>query len=421
MTTQTPQAPRPAWREAPYRRLLIGQGTSLLGDQVWLVVLAWLATGRVAPGLAGLVIAAPSIPRALLFLWAGATVDRRAPERVAVVCDVLRAAVFVIAAGLAWTAGAAQLTVLLAAVGLTVGIADAFFFPATAALRPRLLAEEQLAGGTSAYEIVSRTAMIAGPVLGGVLVGFSAVWLACAANAATFLVSAVCLAGLRPRSAPHATAPHRRTLGMVREGLAYLWSHHQLRALVAVLTAFNLAIAGALNMGGILVARHRGMGPTGAAALFTGFAAGAIAGALTLTLRRPKDRDDPMRWIGGAGLLQAIGIACIAFSGDAVQLAGASLLSGASSAIIGVLASTLVQQATDDRFRGRVNSVTGLVNYGVPPLALGLTGVLADWRGPTAALLVLAAAEAVAAATCLRREHRRHVRDRTDPAPRASH
>ena len=73
----------------------------MVGDQVWLVVLVWLAAAHSSPGVAGLVIGAASVPRALLLVVTGAYVDRHDPVRLALVSDVARAGVFVLAATVA--------------------------------------------------------------------------------------------------------------------------------------------------------------------------------------------------------------------------------------------------------------------------------------------------------------------------------
>jgi len=396
MTEIDGQSQRTAWQEPQFRRLLLGQGTSLVGDQVWLVVLVWLAAEHASPGIAGLVVGASSVPRALLLLFTGTYIDRHDPVRVAVACDVARAGIFVGAALISTLVGSAGTILLLTSVGITVGIGDAFFFPASAALRPRLLQISQLTSGTASYELTSRTAMLIGPPLGGLLMG-APLWAVFLINAASFGFSASCMAHLEARSKPYMTN-RRPTVAMTLDGLRYLWRESELRTLVFALLVFNVAIAGAINLGGVLVAREQRLGPMAVSVLFVSFAAGAIGAALVLG--RASQRSAPLATIGLAAIVQSLTIVGIGYSATTVFLGGFGFWAGGSSSVLGITASSHVQAMTEDSFRGRVNSVTALANYGLVPISLGLTGVMAGTWGVTRAMTVLAVMEAVAAVVC---------------------
>lgn len=383
----------------------------MVGDQVWLVVLVWLAAEHSSPGVAGLVIGAASIPRALLLVVAGAYVDRHDPVRLALVSDVGRAGVFVLAAIVAALGGSSGSPPLLAGVGLAVGVGDAFFFPASAALRPRLLKPAQLTSGTASYELASRTAMLIGPPLGGLMLG-APVWAVFLLNASSFGFSAACFARLRTpgRAFPPAPAPARRpAAAMTLDGMRYLWQDVQLRTLVVTLLVFNVALAGALDLGGVLVVRERGLEPVALSTLFASFAAGAIGTAMVMG--RVGHGSKPLSTIGLAAFAQAATIVGIGYSATTLTLGACGFLAGGSSSVLGITASAHVQARTADEFRGRVNSLTALANYGLVPISLGLTGVMAATWGTGRALVTLALAQAVAAATCLEVD-RRSGRDR---------
>src|SRR5690242_2023563 len=51
-------AVRPAYRERPFVRLLLGEGASTVGDQVWYVALSWAAVRSGGPASAGAIMTA---------------------------------------------------------------------------------------------------------------------------------------------------------------------------------------------------------------------------------------------------------------------------------------------------------------------------------------------------------------------------
>src|ERR1044071_3573491 len=69
-----------------FRLLWIGQGISLLADQLYMVALPWLVLQLTGSALAlGTVMALAGIPRALFVLVGGAFVDRFSPRSVMIV------------------------------------------------------------------------------------------------------------------------------------------------------------------------------------------------------------------------------------------------------------------------------------------------------------------------------------------------
>ncbi|MFC1990227.1 MFS transporter [Chloroflexota bacterium] len=82
-----------------FRLLLLGEFIFLLGTQIHLIVLAWLALHLTGSGLAlGSVLMATAIPQALFMLLGGALSDRFSLKRLMLVSNIARAA---IAAGIA--------------------------------------------------------------------------------------------------------------------------------------------------------------------------------------------------------------------------------------------------------------------------------------------------------------------------------
>src|SRR3954470_8958592 len=118
-----------------FRLLWTGEAVSSLGDQFALIALPWLALVLTGSALAlGSVLALMAVPRAALMVVGGAYTDRLSPRRVMLLSNAVRfAAVGLLGATV--VAGVAQLWMLYV-FALAFGIADAFFFPAVAAIVP---------------------------------------------------------------------------------------------------------------------------------------------------------------------------------------------------------------------------------------------------------------------------------------------
>jgi hypothetical protein len=88
-------------------------------------------------------------------------------------------------------------------------------------------------------------------------------------------------------------------------------------------------------------------------------------------------------------------------TGSLLVAALATTVVGLMSGPSGVLLTALTQTATDDAFRGRVGSVSTLLNLGITPLAMAALGVAVDAFGLVPAFAVSGAIELGAALLCL--------------------
>ncbi|NEB86240.1 MFS transporter, partial [Streptomyces anulatus] len=144
MTVTAVEAPeRPAHRDPNVLRWLGAYTASMVGDSIYFMALAWAAARTGSASGTGLVLAAGSIPRALLMLGGGVLADRLGPRRVVIGSDAARA---VLVLGLAAVLVLTAPTVgVLVAVALLFGAVDALFLPAVGALPARISPPGQLA------------------------------------------------------------------------------------------------------------------------------------------------------------------------------------------------------------------------------------------------------------------------------------
>ncbi|OLO33871.1 MFS transporter [Streptomyces sp. MNU77] len=399
MTVTAVEAPeRPAHRDPDVMRWLGAYTASMVGDSIYFMALAWAAARTGSASGTGLVLAAGSIPRALLMLGGGVLADRLGPRRVVIGSDAARA---VLVLGLAAVLVLTAPTVgVLVAVALLFGAVDALFLPAVGALPARISPPGQLARIQGLRGLAARGASIVGAPLGGVAVAAGGPVLAFATAGALFVLSLPLLLGLRtrPSAGPvrHGgkaagdqqewTVTEERTLTEERtvteerptarqdlvDGLRYIRRHPLLGPLMIVIGLSELGFVGPLNLGLILLSEQRGWGAAGMGWIVAGFASGAAGAALLIAVRGRVPRAGLVMCL--TVLVGATGIAAVAQIPSVPPAAATAAVVGLFIGLAGALCGALVQTVADPAYLGRVTSVSTLFTYALIPLSYPATG-----------------------------------------------
>ncbi|MFJ2433292.1 MFS transporter [Streptomyces anulatus] len=391
---------RPAHRDPDVLRWLGAYTASMVGDSIYFMALAWAAARTGSASGTGLVLAAGSIPRALLMLGGGVLADRLGPRRVVIGSDAARA---VLVLGLAAVLVLTAPTVgVLVAVALLFGAVDALFLPAVGALPPRISPPGQLARIQGLRGLAARGASIVGAPLGGVAVATGGPVLAFATAGALFALSLPLLLGLRIRPLPapvkhggtvagdageRAVAEERPTARQdLADGLRYIRRHPLLGPLMIVIGLSELGFVGPLNLGLILLSEQRGWGAAGMGWIVAGFASGAAGAALLIAVRGRVPRAGLVMCL--TVLVGATGIAAVAQIPSVPLAAATAAVVGLFIGLAGALCGALVQTVADPAYLGRVTSVSTLFTYALIPLSYPATGAaIALWgTGPVYAV-----------------------------------
>ncbi|MDX5576478.1 MFS transporter [Streptomyces griseus] len=404
---------RPAHRDPNVLRWLGAYTASMIGDSVYFMALAWAAARTGSASGTGLVLAAGSLPRALLMLGGGVLADRLGPRRVVIGSDAARALlVLSLAAVLVLTAPTVG---VLVAVALLFGVVDALFLPAVGALPPRISGPGQLARIQGLRALAARGSSIIGAPLGGVAVATGGPALAFAAAGVLFALSLPLLLRLRIRPLPEPTETSGEAPAAEKapnawhdlvDGLRYIRRHPLLGPLMLVIALSELGFVGPLNLGLILLSEQRGWGAAGMGWIVAGFAVGAAGSALVLAVRGRVPRAGTVMCL--MALVGATGIAALAQVPSVALAAAIAAFVGLTAGLAGALCGALVQTTADPAYLGRVTSVSTFFTYAIAPLSYPVTGAaVALWgTGPVFAVsaAVCAAGGAMGlAVTTLRR------------------
>src|SRR3954471_13772340 len=177
-------------RDRDFRLLWTGAPASLLGDGAFLVALAWqvYAMSGSVTGMSVVGIAM-TVPTIAFLLIGGVASDRFERRWLLVGADLLRAVALALLAGL--TIGGQIELWHMVVLSALYGTGSAFHAPAFDALVPEILAGEGLTQANALDQLMRPLALrLAGPALGGVLVGVAGAGGVFLVDCATFLMAA---------------------------------------------------------------------------------------------------------------------------------------------------------------------------------------------------------------------------------------
>jgi MFS family permease len=369
-----------------YRLLAGGVSVSLLGDGLFLVALAWqVYTISDAPTALATVGIAMTIPTMACLLIGGAVSDRVDRRLVMLAADTVRAVALAALAALAVT-GALMFWELLA-IAVIYGAATAFFNPASDALVPQLLPADALAQANSLDQLIRPLALrLAGPALGGLMVGAIGAGWTFGLDAASFAVSVAALIAMSPAPICAASPKQSGAAREIRAGLRYVRSHTWLWATLVTAAIAYLLFMGPTEVLLPFIVKHRFA--DGARDLGLIFAAGGL-GSLACAVA-----------IGQFGLPRSgLTFMYLAWTAATVAVAGYGLSTGLWGLMLasvlfntletaGTIAwATAKQRHVPGRLLGRVSSLDWLISIGLLPLSYALTGPVSTALGARQTLI----------------------------------
>jgi len=342
------------------------------GDAIFTIAFAWTAVQIASPAMAGLVVAAGTVPRAVVLLIGGAYADRKDARRLMVLFNALRVVVLITVA--IWCLAVQPTVAVLLVASIAFGLCDAFFEPAAGTMPRQLVAPADLPAYSALSQTLSRLGTMGGAAAGGFLVAAFGLAGSAGLNTLTYVVVIVFIVlWLRPRFAlPRASAGESVLRGVV-DGFRHLGRERATRTLVIALSGLNLAVGPAISIGLPLQAAARGWG-AGAVGVFEALVGGgAMIGALVVVRWRPRREA-----IGGfvALMVQGAGIVALGAGSPVVVGAGSfaiGLTAGFASAL---LSSTFAATAAPD-YLGRLGSILRLGDDCLMPAAMAVFGLIA--------------------------------------------
>ena len=342
-------------------------GTEVTGITLPLVVLALTHS----PATAGAVAAIRGAIYVLLAIPAGALVDRWDRRRVMVLANL----------GSALAMGSIPLAIVLK--GLTLahlyiagaleGACFVFANLARFAALTHVVTPAEYPAARAQTSMADNIALLLGPPLGGALYQLAGAGLALVLDACSYLVNAVSVFFITV-PLQETAARDTTTLGTeIRSAIAWLWRQPTLRHL-NLLFAGRTAIASGLYLLIVVVARQEGAPSAMIGLIFAAGALGGLAGAVVAGRLHRRYRMQTillattgLTWLLVSGYLGARHVVVLAVLTAAVYAVGP---------VFEVTVASYTATIVPDAMRGRITSLTRLVELGAYSLGLVVTGAL---------------------------------------------
>ena len=334
-------------------------------------------------------LAALSSRRFLLFAFpAGVWVDRLPRRPILILADLGRAL------ALASIPVAAVFDVVtiwqLYGVGFAVGTLTVAFDVAYQPYLPALVRRDQLVEGNAKLELSRSVAGIGGPGLGGILVAALTAPFAVAADAISFVVSALLLRRIRtvePQPERTEQPSLRREL---LEGLRYLFGDPRWRAFVGYVATINFLSSGLVfSILLVFAVRELGLSAAEIGLIFAVSNAGAVVAAVSAGRIAKRVGVGPTLILAGILTGAPLLLLPLATSEHAIPLLLGPLVFEAFAIVLfNVTGISYVQAVVPDRMLGRMTASRRFVVWGTIPLGSLTGGVLASTIGLRETILV---------------------------------
>ncbi|HWC99863.1 MAG TPA: MFS transporter [Candidatus Sulfopaludibacter sp.] len=330
----------------------------------------------------GLVGLAQFLPGIFLFLLAGHTADRLPRQRILQSCYLAFSVCSL--ALLALTARGLHDAWPIYAVLLGNGVVRAFNGPAGQAFLPLLVPGEHFQNAVAWSSSVFMSATIIGPMIGGLLYGFTGNPMPVYGCSAVFTIVGLVLVS-RLRIPPVERARKAVTVELVLGGLRYIWENKLILGAIS-LDLFAVLLGGAVALLPVYAKNILHTGTAGLGILRGAPGIGALVTSIAVAHR-------PLRRHAGAAMLWCVagfGVFTVVFGLS--RNVGLSLVAlvmvGACDMVSVIVRQTMVQLHTPDEMRGRVSAVNMLFVGASNELGQFESGVTGQWFGPVTAVVL---------------------------------
>ena len=353
-----------------------------IGSQLTTVALAWqiyeITGSPLQLGLVGLFRALPVIVSALT---GGLLADRMDRRRLLIATQLLAMALSFLL-GLLTDLGVIQVWHIYAVTFFSTALMT-FDQPTRSAMIPNLVPREHLATAFALSVTLRQTAMLAGPFVAGVVIAWAGVRWSYYLDAASFVAVIGCLLSIRLGQVLPATKKEP-ALKSILEGFVFVRNNPLILGLLVMDTCVTFFGAYRAMMP-VFAKDILGVGAPGLGALLGAPAMGALVGSgVVMALGNPRGK---MRLIVSITLLYTVGLIAFALSRSFAFSFLVAFFLGGLDAMGETLRMTLIQMATPDELRGRVQGLVHVFVIGGPFMGHAQVGLVAAIVGAPGAVV----------------------------------
>ncbi len=333
----------------------------------------------------GLVLAARSIPSALLSLIGGLAADRFGARRVMIGADLLRfAAHGALFIGL--VVGQVSIVEFVIA-EFVVGLGSAFFSPSLTGLIPQIVEGEKIAKANALRGMIYSVAMIVAPIAAGFLISIWSPTVVIGIDALVYLGSAGALALLVVVKAP---ARIERSIGLdIKRGLGAIRERPWVWQTIVIYMVNGALVYSAIMLLGPAIAKADLHGPAAWGLILGGLGIGTALGS-TWAMRL-KSLRRPILMVIALGLLWVIPMASLALVLPLPVIVMAAVIGGVGWGLVNPVWFTTLQKQIPGDVLSQVASWDTMATEAASLIGYVLVGAMAGLLAPTVVIAICAA------------------------------
>lgn len=353
--------------------LLCGQIVSSAGNSIVYIGLVWwivTAYSRVDSGIVlGTVLAFNVIPKIVLGPFAGVLIDRFSRKFIVVLSDILRAFVNALLAILIFSNSLSlvwlYLLISTSAVGTT------FFNPAISSSIPNLVPSSHLTRANGLYQGSLQIVGIAGPAIGGLLVGFIGIYPVFAINALSYFFSAFSELFINFNQTKN--KKKKPFFTEFRDGFVFIRSQKAVFYLMimSAVIGFFLAPVNVLIAKQVKYFFNAGAQELGYVTSILSL--GMIVGAFVISIVKIGRK---FIYIFGGIATIGIVLSSIGYLTNFPEFLSGFFIIGFFASVVTILGETVLQNVTPDEKRGRVFGISNTLDSVLEPVSLSVMGLL---------------------------------------------
>lgn len=382
--------PQPRWARGPvrplrfpqYRVLALALSLGLIAAGMWLIALVWLVIEiGGGPAQLSLVAVGPALGIVLTSLAGGVLADRVPQRKILISVFTVKAVMVVVATTLAWTDRIEFWH--LALIGLAVGMADGFEYPAYSALLPSIVPPGDLLAANGIEGMIRPAFMQGlGPVFAGAAIASYSPTAALALVAILEAVTAAFLFRLRPTplrrdlSTDQELHPLRAATIDLADGFRYMVRTPWLLATLLFGSAITFVLMGPIEvLIPFAIKAIPGGGAGDHALVLAAFGVGGALGSLAMaSWSLPRRYLTTMMVMWGLG---AVPLVAVGMTGSTAVMVVAVFIVGVLFSAPTVIWGTLLQRRVPAHLLGRVSSLDFFVSLVFMPLSMAVAGPIA--------------------------------------------
>ena len=362
-----------ALRNSNVRRVVLSQLLSQICDKLMIVAVMWVIADKIAPSWLPWYVVAGGLPHLLLAAFSGRLIAKIHLLRAVISTEVFRGVVLL---SFAWFAPQ-EVPSIYALLVLTflINLGSAIFNPAILSLPTRIADDEMRPQVNAMIDACFSLANVIGPVLSVVLFAHFGLGGLILLNGVSYLIAALVQSGVRFIDGDASGSESHNDVKATATTVSSVLAHEPLlRKMLATFLAINIFGAPFAMIFPLYVKQVYHLDLKALATLETSFGAGAVLGAILLSVVHFGAKLGPKIIYA----ILAVGLSLVAFSfGTTLPVGSVSLFAmGLTLSMANVWLLTLFQSVTSPEEVPTLMGLVNMVSVAATPVSLAITGLI---------------------------------------------